>query len=85
MKTKKELSAEQMRIRHRLARDESIERISDAEFPFFALIASNDERDCSWCKASSGKKFPVDTDINKLIEENCTCEYCRCTVAAKRH
>lgn len=67
-----------------IARSNHINNFAEAGFPFFSLMASNDERDCNWCKANDGKKFPIDTDINQLIRDNCTCEYCRCTVRAQR-
>ncbi|RIY41942.1 hypothetical protein CJP73_00400 [Neopusillimonas maritima] len=82
--SKRVLTALRMNASHRLSRIKNISRISDAGFPLFSLMASNDERDCAWCKANNGKKLPIDTDINWLIKENCTCEYCRCTVRPHR-
>lgn len=82
--SKRVLTALRMNARHRLGRSEHIKQLSDAGFPFFSLMASNDERDCDWCKTNNGKKLPIDTDINWLIKEKCTCEYCRCTVRPHR-
>lgn len=82
---KKPTTAALMLAKHRLSRLESIERIRDAGYESFSLQDSNDERDCAWCKVNSGKKFPIDTDINKLIRESCACEYCRCWIRAERH
>lgn len=78
------LQAILMNAKHRWHRHEHIKRISDAGFPFFSLMDCQDERDCAWCKTNSGKKFPIETDINALIKENCSCEYCRCGLRAMR-
>lgn len=73
-----------LRAKHRYFRAESISRISDAGYSLFTLSASNDERDCAWCKANDKQTFSIGTDIDKLIKDNCRCEYCRCAVIAKR-
>lgn len=74
-----------MHARHRVGRLETIDRLQDAGYKRFSLQSCNNERECAWCKANSGKQFSIDTNIDRLIEESCTYEYCRCHLAAKRH
>lgn len=80
----KVFTALRMNATHRSGRLDTIRRMSDTGFSFFSLMSPKDERECDWCRANDGKKFPIDTDINQLIRDNCTCEYCRCTVRAQR-
>lgn len=82
---KKSLEAIRHRSRHRVQMMRDVRRISDAGFSCFSFVASNDERDCEWCKSTNGEYFPIDADINLLIKKNCTCEYCRCCIKAIRH
>ena len=50
----------------------------------FTLMSCGDGNDCSWCQANQDVEFPVTTDIEHLIESNCTCNpYCKCSIMAK--
>lgn len=48
----------------------------------FKVSNVGDERDCAWCRKVNKKRFPIDTDYIKLINDNCTCEYHRGSVSA---
>lgn len=80
----KAFTALRMSATHRSGRLNTMRRLSGAGFSFFSLLSPKDERECDWCKDTSGKKFPIRTDINQLIRDNCTCEYCRCCVVPQR-
>jgi len=41
------------------------------------VASPSGDRDCTWCKQQDGKKYPLNVDIDKLIQDNCTCVYCR--------
>lgn len=41
------------------------------------IASPSGDRDCTWCKQQDGKKYPLNVDIDKLIQDNCTCEHCR--------
>lgn len=38
------------------------------------FLSVGDSRDCEWCAAQNGKKTSINTDIVKLITDNCSCE-----------
>lgn len=78
------LTAIKLSALHHHARQSSLLKMRDAGFPKFHLMDCKDERDCQWCKKFSGSIMPITTDINKIIRENCTCEYCRCGLRAVR-
>jgi len=50
----------------------------------FKLICAKDERTCAWCNSMNEKTLPLDTDVNLLIQKNCTCEdWNRCVLTAE--
>lgn len=59
----------------------NLRRIKSLDFIKYVYLTSpNDERTCNWCKEQSSKKIDINTDIIKLIDENCNCEYNRSTL-----
>lgn len=56
------------------SKDTTLNQLRGSGIKKFKLSAPNDERTCSWCKAQSGLDLPVDTDVNELIRQNCSCE-----------
>lgn len=63
--------------------DDQLEKYLEIGVKEFKVLSVKDERECTWCKSVNNKSFPVTVDINKLINENCTCSsHCRiCTTA----
>ncbi|OCQ53544.1 hypothetical protein Ppb6_01170 [Photorhabdus australis subsp. thailandensis] len=59
---------------------ETIKRNKQLNCKEFEYSCSGDERDCDWCFSNRNKTFPIDTDIIRLIEENCECEYNRSVI-----
>ncbi|EPJ8753444.1 hypothetical protein SBH91_000464 [Pseudomonas putida] len=46
-------------------------------------MACGDGRDCDWCTGMDKKLISVDVDFVQLINQHCTCDYCRCALQAK--
>lgn len=47
------------------------------------IICPIDAKTCEWCKSINEKSLSVDTNINLLIQDNCTCEdWNRCVIVA---
>lgn len=47
----------------------------------FRLVSSGDGNDCDWCKVQQKNTLSVLTNIEQLIDENCSCEpYCKCMI-----
>ncbi|CDG96670.1 hypothetical protein XBP1_2190016 [Xenorhabdus bovienii str. puntauvense] len=62
---------------------DTLNRFESLGLKEFDYDCPNDERDCDWCSSQSGKTFPINTDIVKLIEDNCECEYNRSVLLPK--
>ncbi|RJX75802.1 hypothetical protein DZ860_03350 [Vibrio sinensis] len=56
---------------------ESLQKIMDAGFFEVIYRSSGDERDCPWCEANNGNRFPVSEEANEAIKTNCTCAWNR--------
>lgn len=63
--------------------NEQLKQYRESGIKEFKILSANDEQECSWCDSMNNKIYSVNTDINKLISENCTCvSHCRiCTKA----
>ncbi|MFK3641236.1 hypothetical protein [Pseudomonas protegens] len=72
-----------LRATHKHSRRECIARISAAGLKSYSVLSCGDERDCDWCKSMDGKSIITSQDFDDLAEQNCSCEYCRCTLIAK--
>jgi hypothetical protein len=66
------------RNRHR-----DIARMKKIGVTQYSPLSCGDNRDCEWCISVNGKLISVDVDFVQLIEDNCTCDYCRCVLQAK--
>lgn len=80
----KALSEIRIRASHRKSRQESLKRIRKSGLRSFKLLSCGDERDCLWCKKQKENIFNINTDIDSLILEHCTSNYCRCVLRASR-
>lgn len=61
----------------------AIARMKDAGIKQYSPMSCGDNRDCDWCTSMDGKLISVEVDFVQLIKENCTCDYCRCSLQAK--
>ena len=43
----------------------------------FEFCAASDDRTCEWCKATDGKLFDKQEQIDVLVQQSCKCEWCR--------
>ncbi|OKP02619.1 hypothetical protein [Xenorhabdus eapokensis] len=59
---------------------QKIKKSIDAKTAIYRCAGDSD--DCDWCLKMEGKKLPVDIDIIKLIEDNCTCSFNRAYMEA---
>lgn len=64
-------------------RHRGIARMKGLGIKQYSPMSCRDKRDCDWCTSMDGKLISVEVDFVKLIEDNCTCDYCRCTLEAK--
>lgn len=64
-------------------RHRDIARMKSIGIAQYAPMSCGDGRDCPWCTSMDGKLISVDVDFVQLIKENCTCDYCRCSLQAK--
>lgn len=69
---------------HCHARASHLSKIREAGFKGYRFIPANDERDCAWCKNNAGRKFNINVNIESLIKDNCSCDYCRATISPER-
>lgn len=76
------LSIIQLRAEGRLARINQVRQLKEAGFKAFQMLSPADDRECDWCKKQNEIELPIDTDIDKLYQRNCTCVYCRCVAVA---
>lgn len=54
---------------------------TDRSIKLCEFVATNDDRTCSWCKATDGKKFRPEPSFLELINSNCQCMYFRASVS----
>ena len=64
-------------------RHREIARMKGLGITQYSPLACGDNADCEWCKSIDGKMISVEVDFVQLINENCTCAYCRCVLQAK--
>lgn len=64
-------------------RHRDIARMKGLGIKQYSPMSCGDNRDCDWCTAMDGKLISVEVDFVQLIKENCTCDYCRCSLQAK--
>lgn len=64
-------------------RHREIARMKGLGIKQYSPMSCGDKRDCDWCTAMNGKLISVEVDFVQLIKENCTCDYCRCSLQAE--